>query len=59
MSDLAYEIRIDDKLKKPVVIYVKKTTSPKVTVHTIRSESIEDAEAEAQEFIRARSVCNA
>ena len=49
-----YEVRIDDKLRKPVVIYVKRTASPRVTVHTIRSESIEEAEAEARQWIEER-----
>lgn len=50
-----YEVRIDEKLRRPVVIYIKTTGTPSVTAHQIRGDNIEDATAEAEAWIAART----
>lgn len=47
-----YNIRIDEKLKRPVVIYI---TDNNRTVHIIRGSDIDSAEAEAAEWISERT----
>jgi hypothetical protein len=51
---LTYSIRIDDKLKRPVVIYIHDKDRPTLTLHRIRAFTMEDGEREAREWVRAR-----
>jgi hypothetical protein len=47
-----YEIRIDMKLKRPVIAYIKDGTR---TVNEIRGTDIEQVEQEADEWIKERT----
>lgn len=47
-----YEIRVDDTLRRPVVIYI---TDCGRTVETLRGHNLEDTETEAREWIRERT----
>lgn len=51
---LTYSIRIDDKLKRPVVIYIHDKNRPTLTLHRIRASTVEEGERDAREWVRAR-----
>ena len=53
MNTYTYELRVDDKLKRPVVAYIK---THGVTAMIIRGHNIEDVEAEAKRWIDERTA---
>jgi hypothetical protein len=53
---MTYEIRIDEKRKRPVIIYVKQG---RITLHVIRGDNVEDTERTAREWIRERTSVQA